>query len=1018
VKPRRSACGDLLGAALVLIAQPALASMDEAWLSRAPVPPGTRPLLVLVDHASGRDAIRLGVAEPYDPRVDYGARVTAGAACDPARVYWRPGPGPAPDCGTGASLPLDAAAGTGFHCEAGREPLLARGLFVASRAAQWQRAPGGGGWRELRAGAESTVECRADRARHGERAGEWYAASGSAGPFSADPRAEIDWDAAPLSDAYVFFTGNYLNYLAVAGRDGTATLPAAFAAAAELAAAVTEGLDLAIARPADGTPAIDWALPPTPLPAATLVAAALAAPAPLGADAPEATIAAVAEWLATDARAFTHACRATTTALAAADAGSGCADGSCLAAALAAAAAPDLAAALPDLQRARAWIVAPGPAPAGLSAAARTTGTDVLDLGDPLAMVMLFVHAVQRDAGRAAAGRVSAPALPVTDAGMHAAVIYLGRSWPETQRRWPGTLEQRPLGATAASPGFDAAALLAGSASRNLRGDRLTPELMARGGELGASLGGEPRASLGLSQHDPVTIADLVAWLQGTDAIDADADGDRLEARPPLGDPGLDPPVLVRYAGAAPRTLAFVATADGLLHAFDAGGGEEAWAWLPAAQHGSLRALADPAETRVRLARGSGLRLQQADLDGDGAIDVAAGERARLFLGLGAGARGYAALDVSDPDRPRVDWFLGEADLPGIGETIAPPVPARMRVDAVRQRGDFRVVVVTGGYDPLQRARGAAEDAVGGRLAIVTSASGTVLWQAAASAAPGVSLAHPQLTASFAAPPRVVDADGDGLAERIYAIDVAGRLWRFDFGGAAPTARVLARLGTSAAPADAAEARRFHFAPDVVYLRDGAGPRLALAFGSGWAERPRDAALADRFYVVFDTLASDGADGAGALAEPDLADVSMGAPPPASARGWFYRLDAHGPGEKTWGASITLGHRLRFTTWQPLPPDPAAPCGPPRGIARLYSLAIATGLPLEFVDDAPEPAIELPGESPPPPLRLALPLYEDEACASPPCRGDPLLLIGETLLPAGLRNDPLRTSWRRLEIGE
>jgi hypothetical protein len=140
--------------------------------------------------------------------------------------------------------------------------------------------------------------------------------------------------------------------------------------------------------------------------------------------------------------------------------------------------------------------------------------------------------------------------------------------------------------------------------------------------------------------------------------------------------------------------------------------------------------------------------------------------------------------------------------------------------------------------------------------------------------------------------------------------------------------------------------------------------------------------------------------------------------PPAGAPGWFYRLSAHGPGEKTWGASLTLGHRLWFTTFQPRAPDPAFPCGPPRGVGRLYTLAITNGRPLEYVEESPEPSVELPGEVPPPPLRLALPIDGGEACAGGPCRGELLLMIGERALPTGFRNPPVKTSWRRLETAE
>ncbi len=985
-------------------ASPARASMDEAWLSRAATT--ARPLLVLLDNASDHGPRELAVAPAYDPSIDYAARLAAGPACDAGRVYWRRGPGPAPDCASGPSVPLDAPPPRGFRCETARAALESQGVFVASRAAQWQDAPGGGGWRELRAGADAPVECRADGGRHGASRGAWFAAQGSAGPWSADPRDEIDWDAPPLSDAYVFFAGNYLNYLAGASRSERLQAPQALERALVAAAGAGEGLDLALLRPSAGGVALRLA--PTPLPAAASLREALAAPVAATEDGPAAG--ALADWLSADPRAFSHACRAVSAALLAPATAAACADGRCLEDPLGRLSGGDLVADLPGAQRAPAWIVAAPGADAGLVAAARATGTPLLDLGDPLALVMLIAHALQRDAGEPAHGRRSAPALSSSAAGEPDRFESVGR--PQARPRWPGTVE-RLVGPEGRAL-FDAGARLPSPPGRNVVTDLSTADLGATAAAVDDAVSALGRVPLGLSSHDPATLADLAAWVEGGDALDEDGDGDRSEARLAFGDPGVEPPVVLRYAGEPVERRVFVATGDGLVHALDGETGRERWVFLPAAGLAGLRRLADTAETRVRSGRPGALRASFLDLDGDGAVDATAGERASLLLAMGGGARGYAALDVTRPDRPRVSWSIDTTGWPALGETLSPPLAARMRIDAARQGGDLRVAVLTGGYDPLQRARGAAADAVGGRLAIVSVGSGEVLWQAAARDGAGVDLVDPGLTASFAASPRAVDTDGDGLADRIYALDVAGRLWRFDFAGTAPSAVLLARLGLAGGATGAADARRFHWTPDVVYLRDGASARLAIAFGSGFAERPRDATVADRFYVVFDPLGADAPPGP--LAEEDLADVTDGTPPPAGARGWRRRLDAHGAGEKTWGRSLTLGRRLFFTTWQPLPPAAEAPCGPPRGLARLYTLAIADGQPLAYVDDAPAASRDLPGEAPPPPLVLAAPARDGPAC--PGCGSEHVLRIGDTAIPTGVDGAPVKTSWRRLERPE
>ena len=53
-----------------------------------------------------RDIPSMSVDEPYDPLRDYGAGLPADLRCDPAKAYWRRGPGHAPDCSQQAGLDI------------------------------------------------------------------------------------------------------------------------------------------------------------------------------------------------------------------------------------------------------------------------------------------------------------------------------------------------------------------------------------------------------------------------------------------------------------------------------------------------------------------------------------------------------------------------------------------------------------------------------------------------------------------------------------------------------------------------------------------------------------------------------------------------------------------------------------------------------------------------------------------------------------------------------------------------
>ncbi len=230
-----------------------------------------------------------------------------------------------------------------------------------------------------------------------------------------------------------------------------------------------------------------------------------------------------------------------------------------------------------------------------------------------------------------------------------------------------------------------------------------------------------------------------------------------------------------------------------------------------------------------------------------------------------------------------------------------------------------------------------------------TPRTGEILWSAGTN---GPELAVAEF-ASLSSAPRALDLDGDGYLDRSYVIDVTGGLWRFDFttgrrGSELATAHKLARLGTGP--------HRFYASPDVSIARIGNDNRISIAVGSGQISKPREAITEDRVYVIFDLEATGSPR---EISEADLYDATDAADAmPPDAPGWFVRLDAHGPGEKVIGSTVTFDHVLRFQTYQPLAIDEAAPCGPPRSVSRLYALDVRTALPhaiaVESEDEEPE----------------------------------------------------------------
>lgn len=496
---------------LLLAAATARANSDEAWLQRATVPGSMQPLLALVVDTSAAMAGPVEALPAYDPQRDY-VSAASGAACRPDRVYWRRGPGPAPGCDSAQWISRDAmAAGRGWRCQSGETALTTVGVFVASRAAQWEPRAGGGYWRELRPADDGAVECRSDRGRHGATPGTWFAADGATGPWGDDLAQEPSWDAPPLSDAYMFFTGNYLNYLATPERV-TSSRYAWLVQRMSEAARAADGLEAALIRLShDGLGGDDdgrggmVALVEASLPRdAATVAEALrswvpAGPAPLaealtesgrwlsgspvqfGLDsqaAPGEASPSVAPSRRHDDPAryrtpFIHACRPATLAmvsagLASADGGAsaaasrvpglelmagGC-DGRCLTLVAQGLAAGDLVPELAGRQAVALHFVTPSSAAAEVLSAAAATGRPPIDLDEPLAIVGLVAHALQHDAAVGADQRISAAGLEAAAFAAPAAAVYYGLSAPVQPPPWSGNLRKYGL----AAPGSPLAA--------------------------------------------------------------------------------------------------------------------------------------------------------------------------------------------------------------------------------------------------------------------------------------------------------------------------------------------------------------------------------------------------------------------------------------------------------------------------------------------------------------------------------------------------------------------------------
>ncbi|MDV3514573.1 PilC/PilY family type IV pilus protein [Stenotrophomonas sp. C1657] len=224
------------------------------------------------------------------------------------------------------------------------------------------------------------------------------------------------------------------------------------------------------------------------------------------------------------------------------------------------------------------------------------------------------------------------------------------------------------------------------------------------------------------------------------------------------------------FASAQARRVpaVYVSANDGFLHAFNAGSGEEIFAFMPATAIGEpLRAYTREGYTH------------QYNVDGELTIaDAFVGGAWRTVLvgTLGRGGRGVFALDVTNPSSPSLLWEHGDRAIPGLGRVLGKPLVAQVA------DGDWRVVL----------GNGVEGSTSGSQLLSIGLADGQVQ---------SISLDDHGKGASG---PRPWDSDRDGFAETAYVGDLAGGVFRVDLRAGRADRLFSAHSGSGAQPITAA----------------------------------------------------------------------------------------------------------------------------------------------------------------------------------------------------------------------
>ena len=204
----------------------------------------------------------------------------------------------------------------------------------------------------------------------------------------------------------------------------------------------------------------------------------------------------------------------------------------------------------------------------------------------------------------------------------------------------------------------------------------------------------------------------------------------------------------------------YVGANDGMLHSFDANTGVENFGFIPSAVMENLNELTSP-----EYEGSSG--VHQYFVDGTPVVaDVYFDSAWHTVLvgSLGGGGREVFALDVTNPNAPKLLWEFTNFVDGDLGFSVPTPKIARLH------NGKW-AALVSNGYNGDRAAQGKAvlfaldiaTGAVMKKFEVTSGADGAIN-----SGSNGLSNVQP------------ADINGDGVADYAYAGDLQGNLWRFD----------------------------------------------------------------------------------------------------------------------------------------------------------------------------------------------------------------------------------------------
>lgn len=471
--------------------------------------------------------------------------------------------------------------------------------------------------------------------------------------------------------------------------------------------------------------------------------------------------------------------------------------------------------------------------------------------------------------------------------------------------------------------------------------------------------------------------ADVIHWLRGEDNVGDEAGpGSPYTVRPSIhGDVLHSRPVVINYGGST-GVVAYYGDNGGLFHAVNAnqtgtGAGEELWSFIAKEDFSKINRLRnnDPA---IKLSTTTDTTATPKDYFFDGPTGVYAQlndsnaiSSAYLYLTKRRGGDQIYALNVTTPTSPSVLWkkTASSTDYGELGQTWSTPKVAR-----VKGYTTHPVMIFAAGYDTHEDTEPPGTDTSGRGIFVVDAVTGAVVWHAKYGASSSCSGNSTQticqvagMNYSMPSDVTLVDRDGDGYVERLYAVDTGGNVWRVDMEPSTATTTPdywkvykIAALGCDTGTCSSgATPRKIFYPPSVITPSASSTDRKDIVIvGTGDREHPLltsgSYSVTNRVYVLKDLSGNDGS-GDGTPTTLNQTDSASGTTTTESNlfdatstpyvdsnsyRGYYKTFLT---GEKMVNAPTTVGGYTYFATNQPVASS-SSTCSTNLGIARSYTL--------------------------------------------------------------------------------